>query len=59
MKRKDKISDERIIELYFLRDESAIRVTDEVYGAMLYRIAYNILHDGCQLILFVFAMKSK
>ena len=46
MKRKDKISDERIIELYFLRDESAIRVTDEVYGAMLYRIAYNILHDG-------------
>ena len=46
MKRKEKISDERIIELYFLRDESAIRVTDEVYGAMLYRIAYNILHDG-------------
>ena len=45
MKRKDKISDERIIELYFLRDESAICVTDEVYGAMLYRIAYNILHD--------------
>ena len=45
MKRKEKISDERIIELYFLRDERAIQVTDEVYGAMLYRIAYNVLHD--------------
>ena len=40
------MDDESIIHLYFLRDESAIRVTDEVYGAMLYHIAYNILHDG-------------
>lgn len=46
MKRREKITDERIIELYFLRDESAISVTDEVYGSMLYRIAYNILHDS-------------
>ena len=46
MKRREKITDERIIELYFSRDESAISVTDEVYGAMLYRVAYNILHDS-------------
>lgn len=46
MKRNETITDERIIELYFLRDESAIRVTDEIYGTMLYRIAYNILHDN-------------
>lgn len=45
MKRREKITDGQIIELYFLRDESAIKLTDEVYGAMLYRIAYNILHD--------------
>lgn len=45
MKRKEKITDVQIIELYFMRDELAIRLTDEKYGAMLYRIAYNILHD--------------
>lgn len=45
MKRREKITDGQIIELYFLRDESAIKLTDEIYGAMLHRIAYNILHD--------------
>ncbi len=45
MKRKETMTDERIIELYFSRDEIAISVTDEKYGAMLYSIAYNILHN--------------
>ncbi len=38
-------TDEQIIELYFRRDEAAIRETDAKYGQMLFRIAYNILHD--------------
>ncbi len=38
-------SDSDIIELYFARDESAITKTDEKYGKMLMRLAYNILHD--------------
>lgn len=46
MKRREKITDERLIEMYFSRDESAISVTDEKYGTMLYRIAYNILHNS-------------
>ncbi len=48
-KRKDEkspvIADERIIELYWQRDELAIKETDVKYGQFLYRIAYNILHD--------------
>lgn len=39
------IADERIIELYWQRDELAIKETDVKYGQFLYRIAYNILHD--------------
>ncbi len=40
------ISDEAIIELYFARDERALEETDIKYGKMLFRIAYNILHDS-------------
>ncbi len=40
-----KTSDERIIELYWQRDEKAISETEIKYGRMLFRIAYNILHD--------------
>ncbi|MBR6768441.1 MAG: sigma-70 family RNA polymerase sigma factor [Clostridia bacterium] len=45
MKTCHKISDEEIVELYWQRNEEAIRVTGEKYGKFLYRIAYNILHD--------------
>ncbi|MBQ3569598.1 MAG: hypothetical protein IJA20_02870, partial [Methanocorpusculum sp.] len=37
--------DEKIVALYWERDESAIRVTEEKYGAYLMKIAYNILND--------------
>ncbi len=39
------ISDEQIVELYWQRDQQAINETDVKYGKMLFRIAYNILHD--------------
>ncbi len=39
------ISDERIIEMYFERDEDAIIETDKKYRPYLYTIAYNILRD--------------
>ena len=38
-------ADERIIDLYWQRDEEAIRATDEKYGTFLFRLAYNVLHD--------------
>ncbi len=43
--RSARIADEKIIELYWKRDEDAIKATDAKYGKMLLRIAYNILHD--------------
>jgi len=39
------ITDDGIIELYFLRDEKAIFETDLKYGKYLFSVAYNILHD--------------
>lgn len=39
------LSDERIIELYWDRDEKAISETDRKYGKYLYVIAYNIVHN--------------
>lgn len=39
------IADEQIIELYWDRNERAIHETEVKYGKMLFRIAYNILHD--------------
>ena len=38
-------SDEHIVELYWDRDETAIKLTDAKYGRYLYAIAYRILHD--------------
>ena len=38
-------SDERIVELYFARDEKAIEETDFKYGKYLFSVAYNVLHD--------------
>ncbi len=37
------MQDEKIVELYFLRDESAITYTQEKYDKYLYKIAYNVL----------------
>ena len=39
------LTDEQILDLYWLRDENAIRQTDRKYGKYLYVIAYNIVHD--------------
>ncbi len=39
------ISDEEIIELYWLRDENAIKETDKKYRKYLFNIAYNIVSD--------------
>ncbi len=39
------IADEQIVELYWNRDENAIKETDIKYGKRLFRIAYNILND--------------
>jgi RNA polymerase sigma-70 factor (ECF subfamily) len=40
------LADERIIELYNLRDESAISATDRKYRSYLYTIAFNILSNN-------------
>ena len=39
------VSDEQIIELYWKRDEIAIRETDLKYRKYLMKVAYNILRD--------------
>ena len=48
-KRTDKhhisLIDETIIEMYWQREESAIKETDIKYGQFLFRIAHGILHD--------------
>ena len=39
------VADEQIVELYWERNDKAIRLTDDKYGQFLYRIAYNILQN--------------
>lgn len=39
------LSDEAIIELYWNREERAIKATNEKYGKYLFTIAYNIVRD--------------
>ena len=39
------MEDTRIIELYFQRDEQAIRETHKKYGKLCSKIAYNVLGD--------------
>ena len=39
------MEDEKIIELYFERNEEAVFETSEKYGGYLYKIAFNILSD--------------
>ena len=43
------MEDSKIIELYWLRDESAIQVTSRKYGPYLFKIAYNVLTDTREL----------
>ena len=45
MEREGVMPDERIVELYWQRDESAIRQTADAYGDYCHYIAYNILHN--------------
>ena len=40
-------TDEQIVELYWQRDEQAIKQTDIKYKKFLLSIAYNIVHDRC------------
>lgn len=40
------MEDDKIIELYFERNENAISETAEKYGNHLYKIAFNILYDN-------------
>lgn len=44
------LSDEEIIELYWLRDELAISETDKKYRRYLYTVAFDILrnHQDCE-----------
>lgn len=39
------LGDEKIVELYWQREERAIEETDRKYGKYLYTIAYHIVHD--------------
>ncbi len=39
------MEDNRIVELYLLRDEAAIRQTAEKFGSRLRSLAYGIVHD--------------
>lgn len=39
------INDEKIVDLYWARDEKAIEETDLKYRKYLYTVAYNIVHD--------------
>ena len=39
------MDDSKIIDLYFMRDERAIKATDAKYGRLLKHISYTILHS--------------
>ncbi len=43
--KRERLPDEKIIEMYFERDEGAISETDAKYGSYLKVIGYNILSD--------------
>ncbi|MBQ2805586.1 MAG: RNA polymerase sigma factor [Clostridia bacterium] len=45
-KQVEHMSDEQIVELYWQRDERAIKQTDAKYRAFLLSVAYNIVHDA-------------
>ena len=39
------IDDKKIIELYFERNQQAIKKTDIKYGTLCHKIAYNVLNN--------------
>ena len=39
------LDDEKIIDMYFERDERAIEETKINYGRLIYSVAYDILND--------------
>ena len=39
------MDDDKIVELYLMRDESAIRLTAKKYGTRIRKIAYDIIED--------------
>ena len=39
------MQDDRIVELYWKRNEAAIQHTDQKYGRYLMKLSYNILAD--------------
>ena len=39
------IDDKKIIELYFERNQQAIKKTDIEYGKLCHKIAYNVLNN--------------
>ena len=45
--RTSTMSDEQIVELYWQRDEQAIKETDIKYKSFLLSVAINIVHDMC------------
>lgn len=44
-RRRAVLADEKIIDLYWERNEQAISETDKKYGKYLFTIAFNIVHD--------------
>ena len=46
-KEQSVMSDAQIVELYFERNEQAIRETDVKYRNFLLSVAYNIVYDSC------------
>ena len=42
---REPASDAHIVHLYWTRNTSAILETDRKYGKLLYRVAYDLLHD--------------
>ena len=46
-KRTATMSDEKIVDLYWQRDEQAIKETDIKYKKFLLSVAMNIVHDMC------------
>ena len=46
MNTKASLSDDEIIELYFARNERAIKETENKYARLLYTVAYRFVGDG-------------
>ena len=46
MKQQNGLADEKIVELYWERSETAINETAAKYGGYCHSIAYNVLHDS-------------